>query len=183
MSRVPLRMPWPAAVVGVLAVALGAAGLIRGAVPQAVAIAGGSSGPVSPPIVVTAAYVVPPVPPTQIAAAYFTVYNTTPKPDTLESVTTGAGATAVLHVYVNGQMTVPSGGIVVPAHGKLVLASGNQHVMIEQLFGTLTPGQSVNIELDFANAGPVNVSAPVIALGAAPPTGTAASTPSTGGSK
>jgi periplasmic copper chaperone A len=181
------RMPWSAALAGVAMVALGAAGLIRGAVPQSVA-ASGSSPSTSPPIVVTAAYVVPPVPPTQVAAAYFTVYNTTAKPDTLESVQTGAGASAVLHVYVDGQMTVPSGGIVVPAHGKLVLTTGAQHVMIEQLFGPLTPGQNIPIELVFADAGPVNVSAPVIALGAAPPTGSASvaptgAAPTTGGSK
>jgi copper(I)-binding protein len=182
VSRVPLRMPWPAAVAGVAVVAIGAVGLIRGAVPQPAAAVGPSSTTAAP-IVVTAAYVVPPVAPAQVAAAYFTVYNTSAQPDTLVSVESGAGATAVLHVYVNGQMAVPSGGVVVPAHGHLVLSSGNQHVMIEQLFGTLAVGQHVNLELDFAHAGPITVSAPVIALGAAPPTGTASAVPSSGATK
>lgn len=171
------RLPWPAAVAGVAVVVLGAAGLIRGAVPQSAA-APGRPAANSSPIVVTAAYVVPPVPPAQVAAAYFTVYNTTAVADTLESVETGAGTSAVLHVYVNGTMTVPAGGLTVPAHSKVVFATGGQHVMIEGLIGTLSPGQNVNLELDFANAGPVQVSAPVIALGAAPPTGAATVVPS-----
>jgi hypothetical protein len=41
--------------------------------------------------------------------------------------------------------------------------------MIEHLVGALRPGQYVNLELDFANAGPVTVSAPVIAINAEPP--------------
>jgi hypothetical protein len=41
--------------------------------------------------------------------------------------------------------------------------------MIERLVGTLRPGQYVNLELNFVNAGPVNVSAPVIAINAEPP--------------
>jgi copper(I)-binding protein len=182
MTRLALKMPWPAAVAGVAVVLLGGVGLVRGAEPQKAA-ALGSSPTTAAPIVVTAAYVVPPVAPAQVAAAYFTVYNTTAKPDTLVSVESGAGATAVLHVYVNGQMTVPSGGVVVPAHGHLVLSVGNQHVMIEQLFGTLSVGQHVNLELDFASAGPINVSAPVIALGAVPPTGAAEVSPSPGATK
>lgn len=164
-----MRMPWPAVLAGSMLVAVGTAGLIRGAVPAAVAT-GGSSTP-APPIVVSNAYVRQPAPPTDAAAAYFTVYNTTARNDTLTSVASGAGASAVLHTIVNGQMTAAVGGVVIPAHGDLVLSAGNGHVMIEQLFGTLLPGQSVNLELVFANAGPIDVSAPVIALGAPAPQG------------
>jgi copper(I)-binding protein len=38
------------------------------------------------------------------------------------------------------------------------------------LFGTLTAGQSVNLQLTFANAGPIEVTAPVIAIFAPAPT-------------
>jgi copper(I)-binding protein len=149
--------------------ALGVAGLIRGAVPQAAA----SSTPSSvAPIVVTGAYVRVPVPPTQIAAAYFTVRNTTNAADRLVGVQTGAGATAVLHtVNADGSMSASPSGAVIPAHGALVLTTGKAHVMIEQLFGKLVAGQTVDIELDFRNAGSMDVVAPVIGIGQQPPAG------------
>jgi periplasmic copper chaperone A len=60
---------------------------------------------------------------------------------------------------------------VIPPHGSLVLSTGKGHVMIEQLFGKLLPGQNVNLELTFARAEPVDVTARVIALGAPAPDG------------
>jgi copper(I)-binding protein len=165
-----MRLPWPAVVGGTLVVALGATGLVRGAVPQS--LASGSSGPsAAGPIVVTGAYVRAPVPPTQIAAAYFTVNNTTGTDDRLLDVSTGAGATAEIHsIAADGSMQVATNGVRIPAHGSLVLTTGRAHVMIEHLFGKLVAGQSVNIELDFANAGSIDVAAPVIAVGAPVPT-------------
>jgi copper(I)-binding protein len=175
-----MRLPWPAVLGGTLVVALGAAGLIRAAVPQSAA-ASPDAPSAAGPIVVTGAYVRAPVPPTQIAAAYFTVYNTTGTADRLESVETGAGATAELHtVQPDGSMDAAANGVVIPAHGTLVMTTGKAHVMIEQLFGKLTAGQSVNIELDFQRAGSINVVAPVIAVGAPAPGGSSApSAPST----
>ncbi len=160
-----MRIPWPAVLGATLVSALGVAGLIRGAVPHA--SAGGNSD--SPAIVVTNAYVRAPAPPTDAAAAYFTVFNTTAHADRLTSVSSGAGATAVLHATVDGTMTAAPQGAVIPAHGSLVLSTGQGHVMIEHLFGRLRAGQNVNLELVFARAGPIDVSAPVIALGAAAP--------------
>jgi copper(I)-binding protein len=168
-----MRLPWPAVLGGVAVAALGAAGLIRGAMPQSVASIGPSA---AGPIVVTGAYVRAPVPPTQIAAAYFTVYNTTGTADRLTGVQTGAGATAELHrVNADGSMSASPRGAVIPAHGSLVLSTGKAHVMIEQLFGKVVAGQTVNIELDFQNAGSIDLVAPVIGIGQQPPTaGTAA---------
>lgn len=159
-----MRMPWQALAGGLVLAVIGTAGLVRGAQPVA------TSTPPSnaPPIVVSNAYVRAPAPPTDAAAAYFTVSNTTGTNDRLESVSSGAGATTVLHT--SGMKTV-AGGVVIPAHGKLVLSTGKGHVMIQQLFGTLKAGQSVNLALSFAHAGEIEVSAPVIALGAPVPTG------------
>jgi copper(I)-binding protein len=157
-----MKLSWPGMAVGLLIAAVGTAGLVRGATGQATASAGDTG---AAPIVVADAFVRPPVPPTQLAAAYFTVYNTTNQDDTLLSVVTGAGATAELHKEVNGVMTAISGGVVVPAHGSLVLSVGKGHVMIGDLFGPLKAGQIVNIELTFANAGPVDVAAPVRPFG------------------
>ena len=166
-----MRIPWPAALAASALIVLGAAGMIRGAMPQTVAR--GSTSADSPPIVVAGAYVRQPAPPTDSAAAYFTVYNTAAKDDTLTSVTSGAGATAVLHALVDGNMGAAN-GVVIPAHSSLVLSTGRGHVMIQQLFGDLLPGQTVNLELVFATAGPIEVTAPVIALGAPAPNGSSA---------
>lgn len=164
-----MRVPLPTVLAGVVVAVLGAAGLIRGAVPPA-AVSGGGAGQ-SAPIVVTNAYVRPPAPPTDAAAAYFTVRNNTGTPDQLLAVVSGAGATSVLHADIGNTMIEQTDGMPVPAHGSLVLATGKAHVMIEQLYGPLVPGQSVNLALTFADAGTINISAAVIALGAPAPTG------------
>lgn len=163
-----MRLPWTAVGGGALVLAIGAAGLIRGAVPQSSASGSSQS---ADPIVVTGAYIRPPVPPTKLAAAYFTVYNTTGSDDLLQSVVTGAGGTATLHAEGPGGSMIASGnGAVIPAHGKLVLSAGQGHVMIGDIFGTLKVGQDVDIELQFRDAGPIDVVAPVIAFGSAAPT-------------
>ncbi len=102
------------------------------------------------------------------AAAYFTVYNTTDTDDTLTSVASGAGSSAAVMTDDNGSMRMSAAGLRIRAHSSVTL-SGKAHVMIEHLLGTLRPGQYVNLELTFANAGPVNVSAPVIAINAKAP--------------
>lgn len=167
-----MRLQWQAVAAGVAVAVIGATGLVRGLTPdssaggaQSAQAAGASSR-----ISVSGVYVRAPVPPTKIAAAYFTVYNTTDKADRLISIETGAGATAVLHkVNPDGTMSASPSGAVIPAHGSLVLTTGKNHVMIENLFGQLVAGQTVNVELDFRNAGPVNLVAPVIAPGAPAP--------------
>jgi hypothetical protein len=55
--------------------------------------------------------------------------------------------------------------------------------MIEQLFGKLLPGQSVNLELVFVQAGPIDITAPVIALGAPAPGSSSTASPATGATK
>lgn len=160
-----MKMPWPAAVGGVAIAILGAAGLIRGAVPLSPVRLAVSN---LDPIVVSNAYVREPAPPTDAAAAYFTVYNTTAKPDRLVSVTSGAGEVTVIHT---ADMKPAPNGVVIPAHSKLVLSTGHGHVMIEKLFGTLKPGQTVNLDLTFEKAGVISVAAKVIGLGAPVPTG------------
>ena len=172
-----MRLPLSTVLAAAAVAALGAAGLIRGAVPIG-ADTGGAAG-ASAPIVVSGAYVREPAPPTDAAAAYFTVYNTTGTADRLLSVVSGAGATAMLHTVSNGSMSAAANGAVIPPHGKLVLSTGSGHVMIEGLFGPLRPGQSVNLALTFADAGTLDVSAPVVALGAPAPTGSAVSSGAT----
>jgi periplasmic copper chaperone A len=163
-----IQLWWVAAVIVTVA---GVAGLARGATPQGSATGGATND--SPPIVVTGAYIRQPSSP-DVAAAYFTVYNTTKVADTLLSADTGAGEEATLHSETNGSMTITPNGVVIPAHGSVVFKPTTGHVMIQKLYGALLPGQTVDIELDFANAGQVIVVAPVIGIYAAAPTGAAA---------
>jgi hypothetical protein len=165
-----MRIPWPAVAAAVGVAVLGVAGLVGGAMPQT--SAGSSSSSTSgDPIVVSGAYIHPPVPPTDTAAAYFTIDNTTSKPDRLVSVESGAGADTALHAMAaDGSMTVAANGVPVPAHGSVRFTPGGNHVMIEKVYGRLRVGQSVNLELDFANAGSLDISAEVVPLGTDSPT-------------
>lgn len=151
-----------------LAVLLGMAGLVRGSVPQSAAVGSGPSAASSSPIVIGGAYVREPANDVN-AAAYFTIYNTTGTADQLVSVNSGAGGQATLHIEQNGAMSA-TGELTIPAKGSVTLEPGRGHVMIEKLYGPLKPGQTVNLELDFKNAGPVLVTAPVIAIAAPAPT-------------
>jgi copper(I)-binding protein len=158
------RVP-PTLIAAALAVLIGMVGLVRGAVPQSAASDGASQ---TAPIVIGGAYVREPATPNN-AAAYFTVFNTSDGPDVLTSVSSGAGAQATLHTEVNGSMTVTPAGITIPAHSQVTLSPGKGHVMIEKLYGTLRPGQTVNLQLDFSKNGTILVTAPVIAIGAPAP--------------
>jgi copper(I)-binding protein len=152
-----------------VAILVGMAGLVRGSLPQSVPSTASSSTAGADPIVVGGAYVREPANDVN-AAAYFTVYNTTGTPDELVSVSTGAGAEASLHSYTSdGAMTAMS-GLTIPANGSVALSPGKGHVMIEKLYGPLKPGQTVNLQLSFAKAGEVLVTAPVIAIAAPAPT-------------
>jgi copper(I)-binding protein len=67
-------------------------------------------------------------------------------------------------------MTVTAAGVTIAAHSQLALSPGKGHLMIQQLYGPLKPGQTVNLQLDFSHNGTILVTAPVIAIGAPAPT-------------
>jgi periplasmic copper chaperone A len=151
-----------------LAVLVGMAGLVRGSIPQSTAANPASSAAAA--IVVSGAYLREPANGIN-AAAYFTVFNTSATPDVLTTISTGAGAVAGLHGYdSDGSMTALASGLTIPAKGSVTLTPGKVHVMIEKLYGPLKPGQTVNLQLTFARAGDILVTAPVIAITAPAPT-------------
>jgi len=156
-----VKIPWLAAAAAAVVGAAGVAGLIRAAVPV-------TSAAAAPPLVVSNAWVRPPAPPNRSAAAYFTVQNTTGHPDRLQSVTANVGSSAVLHT---AQMSLNAAGVLIPAHGRLVLSTGHGHVMIQQIRTQLRPGTTVELQLRFAHAGVVPATARVIPLDAPDPTG------------
>jgi copper(I)-binding protein len=165
----------------VLVGALGIVGLARGAVPQGASSSSSStpdmsgmsmgmnSGGAAGSISITGAYVRQPASP-DVAAAYFTIHNEGSAPDTLQSVQTGAGQQADLHTSAGTTMADMPNGLTIPAHGTVVLTAGSYHVMIEKPIGAIKAGQTVNLQLFFAKAGPIDVAAPVIAILAPAPT-------------
>ena len=101
-----------------------------------------------------------------LSAAYLTIVNGSATDDALVSV--GAphlAASVSLHETTTGDdgMTgmhhAPS--IAIPANGTVDLAPGGYHVMLEGLTHDLLAGETVQLALVFARAGPVTVDAQV----------------------
>ena len=101
-----------------------------------------------------------------LTAAYLTIVNGSATDDALLSV--GAphlAASVSLHETTTGDdgMTgmhhAPS--IAIPANGTVALAPGGYHVMLEGLQRDLVAGETVQLALVFAQAGPVTVDAQV----------------------
>ncbi|GAA4795560.1 copper chaperone PCu(A)C [Streptomyces ziwulingensis] len=94
-----------------------------------------------------------------MAAGFLTVTNDGAAADELTGVTSDVGEVTV-HKTVDGTMrevdTLP-----VPAHGKLVLQSGGDHLMFDKMKRKPKEGQEVAVELHFADSGPVTVEMPV----------------------
>jgi copper(I)-binding protein len=154
-----------------LAILIGMAGLVRGSIPQTVSAA--PATPAGASIVVGGAYVRVPAN-DENTAGYFTIYNTGATADVLTSISSGAGGDVGLETYdTTGVMTGLASGLVIPANSSVTLTPGKVHVMIQQLYGTLKAGQTVNFQLTFKNAGEVLVTAPVIGLLAPAPTAAA----------
>lgn len=160
------RFPLPL-IAAVLLTLAGLAGLVRGAESPATATGAGPTTVVEPqrPIMVSGAYVREPANGIN-AAAYLTLHNTTDAPELLTAVRSGAGARTTLHT---GSMR-HSAELSIPAGGSATLSPGKGHIMIDKLYGPLKAGQSVNLQLTFANSGQVLLTVPVIAVTAPAPT-------------
>jgi copper(I)-binding protein len=130
---------------GILVIALGVAGLIRGAVaqPTVTSTAGGTVVGVDGVVRQVSA---------DTARVSMTIYNTTAQPDRITGAQSGAGA----------QTTLYRSSIVVPARGSVAL-TGARALVITQLYGSLRPGQYVNVQLNLQVAGNVLVTARVAA--------------------
>jgi hypothetical protein len=99
---------------------------------------------------------------TDMAAAYFTVTNSGGTAAQLTSVTSTLAAHGTLHTTTDDTMRQVM-SLQVPAHGRLRLANGGDHVMLEDLTGRPAVGDKVTLTLHFAHATPatVNVTVPV----------------------
>ncbi|MEY7979866.1 copper chaperone PCu(A)C [Streptomyces pilosus] len=126
---------------------------------------GGSGGRAD--LSVDSAYMPQPV--SDMAAGFLTITNDGDTGDRLTSVTSDLGEVTV-HETVDGAMQEVE-ALDIPAHGSLVLESGGNHLMFEQLKQRPKQGQKVAVELRFDRSDPVTVEIPVKPATYTPKTG------------
>jgi copper(I)-binding protein len=97
-------------------------------------------------------------------AVFFTVENGGDTDDALIAAGTEVASTVELHETVTegaSTMMRPVDKIDVPAGGSTVLESGGLHVMLTDLTTELTMGDEITVELEFENAGKVELTVEV----------------------
>ncbi|MQY13839.1 hypothetical protein SRB5_39950 [Streptomyces sp. RB5] len=137
----------------------------RAAVLTAVALlaltgCGGSGGSGNAPKLTAAAGFVPQPALADMAAGYLTVRNDGDADDALTSVTTSAAGRVTLHT-TDGTRMKRVDRLDVPAGGRLELARGGNHLMLEQLDRKPRVGEKVALTLHFATSAPIEIDVPV----------------------
>jgi copper(I)-binding protein len=128
----------------------------------------GSSDDAQADLSVSAAYMPQPVS-DSMAAGFLTVTNQGGAQDDLTSVTSDVGQVTVHKTVDSAMEEVKS--LDVPAHGQLVFKSGGNHLMFENLKRKPKQGETVSVELHFAQSGPLTVEMPVKSATYRPKTG------------
>ncbi|GAA2524023.1 copper chaperone PCu(A)C [Streptomyces levis] len=128
---------------------------------------GGSGGEAK--LSVGSAYMPQPVS-DEMAAGFLTVTNKGGSDDELTSVSSDIAGRVTVHETTGGAMQEVE-SLTIPAHGRLVLRTGGDHLMFEQLKRKPKEGQTVTVELRFAHSDPVEVEMPVKAATYTPTTG------------
>ncbi|WP_063784143.1 copper chaperone PCu(A)C [Streptomyces sp. SBT349] len=95
-----------------------------------------------------------------LAAGFLTVENAGDADDTLTSVTSDLAGTIEMHETVDNTMRQVD-SFTVPAGGALTLARGGNHLMLMDLTGKPTEGETVSIELHFEESEPITLDVPV----------------------
>ncbi|MGW1077586.1 copper chaperone PCu(A)C [Streptomyces sp. NPDC002537] len=107
---------------------------------------------------VSGAYI--PEPTMDMAGAFMVIENNGDLADRLESVKTDIAGKAQLHETTGGKMHEVS-GLDIPAHGKLELKHGGNHIMFTGLKKKLKAGDSVTVTLHFKNTPDMKFTIPV----------------------
>lgn len=109
----------------------------------------------------------------KVAGGYFTITNNGSTPDRLLSITSDISEKAELHEMgvKDGVMTMRpvTGGLEIPAGGKVVLGPGSYHVMFMDLKQPPKQGEMFAATLTFEKAGTVTIKFAVQAMGSAAP--------------
>ncbi|AYC40085.1 copper chaperone PCu(A)C [Streptomyces griseorubiginosus] len=119
-------------------------------------------------LTVSGAYIPQPVS-ADMAAGFLTISNPGSSQDELTSVTSDDGD-ITMHETNGGTMEEVS-RLPVPAHGQLVFKSGANHLMFDKLKRKPEQGQTITVELHFAQSDPVVVKMPVKSATYVPKTG------------
>jgi hypothetical protein len=117
---------------------------------------------------VTDAWARPTIGKGRATAAYMTVMNQGDEDDVLKAARSGQAKSVELHetsMTADGVMKMRAvvGGLIIPAGGMLKLAPGGKHLMVMGLDEALAAGGTLQLTLEFAKAGPVDVAVPVAA--------------------
>ncbi|MFF8101121.1 copper chaperone PCu(A)C [Streptomyces sp. NPDC016640] len=128
----------------------------------------GGSGSAEAELSIGSAYIPQPV--SDMAAGFLTITNEGDAADRLTSATSDVADQVTVHETVDGAMREVE-ALDIPAHGSLVLESGGNHLMFEQLKRKPKQGQKVSVELRFAHSDPVTVEIPVKPATYTPKTG------------
>lgn len=129
---------------------------------------GSGSGDGGADLSVGSAYMPQPV--SDMAAGFLTITNDGDTADRLTSVSSDVAGQVTVHETVDGAMQEVE-ALDIPAHGSLVLESGGNHLMFEQLKQQPKQGQKVSVELRFERSDPVTVEIPVKPATYTPKTG------------
>lgn len=95
-----------------------------------------------------------------MAAGFLVIANDGGADDRLASVTSDLAGEVTLHTTV-GQTMGQVKDLDIPAHGELVLESGGDHLMFEELKRKPREGDTVSLELRFTKSDPIKVEMPV----------------------
>ncbi|EGX60679.1 hypothetical protein SZN_06119 [Streptomyces zinciresistens K42] len=138
------------------------------ALTGALLLAGCGSGGSQADLSVSGAYMRQPVSDT-MAAGFLTITNKGGTRDKLTSITSDLGV-VTMNSNINEAMRVVK-SFDVPARGRLVFASGGNHLMFEKLTRKPKEGETVTVRLNFTDSKPVSVRLPVKSTTYSPKTG------------
>ncbi|MEU6222146.1 copper chaperone PCu(A)C [Streptomyces sp. NPDC047042] len=120
-------------------------------------------------LAVGAAYMPQPVS-DSMAAGFLVITNKGAAGDVLTRVTSEVAGDVTMHKTV-GQTMEEAQRLDIPAHGELVLQSGGDHLMFEQLKRKPREGEEVSVRLHFAKTSPITIEMPVKSATYNPKTG------------
>jgi len=121
-------------------------------------LAGCSSSDSKPELKVTDAFMPQPV--NDMAGGFLVVKNDSDTADRLTSVTSPLSDDVSIHETKDGKMRMVK-SFEVPAHGRLNLERGGNHIMFMKLKHQPKQGEKVSVELHFEKADPIKVDLPV----------------------
>jgi copper(I)-binding protein len=95
------------------------------------------------------------------ASAFLVVTNHGSEDRALTGATSPDADSVRLHRSIGGLME-PAASVPVPAHGYALLGPGTFHLMIEGLHHAADVGDTITLQLQFDQGGPISVRAPVL---------------------